>query len=169
MERLQKRILPVYNNPSQVERCVASMLGCSEKSCQAALFLSIGWNGTGFATSTDWKILTPSARCVLPPAVVPQYPTFITIKAGMNVDYTLDKEWQITRDNKDAVIVLNGKEFVVKNGEPVEIEISPQSKNFVLSDCEVIEEELSDKRVYRIITDDNTQYGEYVNGAISLI
>ena len=121
MERLQKRILPVYNNPSQVERCVASMLGCSEKSCQAALFLSIGWNGTGFATSTDWKILTPSARCVLPPAVVPQYPTFITIKAGMNVDYTLDKEWQIMRDGN------------------------------------------------RIITDGNTQYGEYVNGAISLI
>ena len=53
MERLEKRVTPVYNNPEQVARCVASMLGCAVKNCFAELVLSIGWNGSGFATSTD--------------------------------------------------------------------------------------------------------------------
>lgn len=170
MERLEKRVIPVYNNPSQVSRCVASMIGMSEKSCQAALILSIGWNGTGFATSTDWKICTPRVICVLPPAVVPQYQTFVTVKAGMNVDHTLDCNWQITRDEKNAEIVFpDGKIVSIPNGEAVEIELLPNCGRFILSDCEVIEEEFAEKRVYRILPDENTQYGEYTQDAISLI
>lgn len=171
MERLEKKIAPVYNNPRQVARCVASMLGCLEKNCFAELVLSIGWNGTGFATSTDWKIQTPRVRCILPPAVVPQYQTFVTMKAGMNIDYSFhQKGWQMTRDEKDAIILFpDGEKVFIKNGEAIEVKIQSGCSKFILSDCEVIEEECSDKRIFKIIENDHTQYGKYDGDVIFLL
>lgn len=88
----------------------------------------------------------------------------------MNVDHTLDCNWQITRDEKNAEIVFpDGKIVSIPNGEAVEIELLPNCGRFILSDCEVIEEEFAEKRVYRILPDENTQYGEYTQDAISLI
>ena len=171
MERLEKRVTPVYNNPEQVARCVASMLGCAVKNCFAELVLSIGWNGSGFATSTDWKIQTPRVCCILPPAVVPQYQTFVTMKAGMNIDYTLSqKGWQMTRDDKNAVIVFpDGQQVFFKNGEALEIKILPGCLKFILSDCEVIETELADKRIFQIIESEHTQYGTYESNVLFLL
>ena len=133
--------------------------------------ISIGWNGTGFATSTDWKIQTPRVRCILPPAVVPQYQTFVTMKAGMNIDYSLhQKGWQMTRDEKDAVILFpDGEKVFIKNGEAIEVKIQPGCSKFILSDCEVIEEECSDKRIFKIIENDHTQYGKYDEDVIFLL
>lgn len=171
MERLEKRVTPVYNNPEQVARCVASMLGCAVKNCFAELVLSIGWNGSGFATSTDWKIKTPRVCCILPPAVVPQYQTFVTMKASMNIDYTLSqKGWQMTRDDKNAVIVFpDGQQVFFKNGEALEIKILPGCLKFILSDCEVIETELADKRIFQIIENEHTQYGTYESNVLFLL
>ena len=117
------------------------------------------------------RSLYPRVRCILPPAVVPQYQTFVTMKAGMNIDYSLhQKGWQMTRDEKDAVILFpDGEKVFIKNGEAIEVKIQSGCSKFILSDCEVIEEECSDKRIFKIIENDHTQYGKYDGDVIFLL
>ena len=158
--------MPVYNNPEQVERCVKSMLGESEV-CRAVLIFVIGWNGERYTSSTDWRVVTDKTVCVLPPAVVPQYQTFITVEAGMKIE-SQNGCWQIQRDEKTAEVVFPDGSCVDITSGKLEVEIKPGSKNFILSDCHITMEEQENKRVYRIIAGPETQLGNYENGQISL-
>ena len=76
----------------------------------------------------------------------------------------------MTRDDKNAVIVFpDGQQVFFKNGEALEIKILPGCLKFILSDCEVIETELADKRIFQIIENEHTQYGTYESNVLFLL
>lgn len=160
-----KKIMPVYNGVSQVINCVKSMLGLNEGQevkLDAKLQISIGYNASEFSSSTDWGIKGENLHCILTPARLPQNHTFITLQAGM--DFYPDEEglWQMKRDKKAAKVVMpDGIIHDFANKEFLEIEIPIENDKVLLSDCRIELEETGACRIYKLITDENTQFGTY--------
>ena len=155
-----------YHNEGQVKNCVAQMLGISPEECQAQLVTSIGWNGENFISSTDWKIQTPDGIYALPPAMVPQYETYVALYGGMNIKINSEtKKWRIGYDNKEAIVHMldSSLTFNFLPGERIEMPYAADASKILLSDCLVTLVETKWTRNF-FIEEDEAVYGEFLNG-----
>ena len=155
MVKIQCGVGP-YNNEDQVKKCVEHMLG--EKVREVRLALVIGHNGTDFVSSTDWRVTMESGQeYILTSSMQPQYPNFLECKAG--VSYEKGKYSIITaEDDKSAKVFIGGSIYCFRPGEALRIYVQP-CERFIATDCAVECEETEQERTYRVITDENTQYG----------
>ncbi|MBR1605922.1 MAG: hypothetical protein IJ660_07465 [Alphaproteobacteria bacterium] len=152
---------PVYNQVQQVKDCVSYMLG--EPIVEARIAIVIGHNGRNFVSSTDWRLTTQSGnKRILPFAMRPQYPNFVECVAG--VAYGVQNEqFYIQPDKlmfaKSAEVYINGQAYNFNPREALKIYVSPKS-TFIATDCLVECVETKEKRIYHILTDDNTLFGQ---------
>lgn len=183
--KLEKNIVPSYNEKKQVMRCVKSMFKNEHKieEFDAKLMFIVGFNGKIFVSSTDWVIQSPYGACILPPTIVPQYQTFVKLEANMQIDVnkedwqfgkdhqvrTLEMPWTMTRDGKfSEVIFPDGTTYRFYEEEALMIELTEEMDRFILSDCDIEFHDKLEKRQYVIKASENTQYGCFENGKIAL-
>lgn len=161
MEKIKETFNPVYNQVQQVKDCVSYMLG--EPVEEARIAIVVGHNGRNFVSSTDWRLTTKSGnKRILPFTMRPQYPNFVECVAG--VEYGVHGEQFFIQPDKllfakSAEIFLNGKTYKFKPREALKIYVEPEN-TFIATDCLVECTEMKDKRVYRILTDENTLLGK---------
>lgn len=155
-----------YNNESQVKNWVAKLLGLDFNEISIQLVTSIGWNGSEYISSTDWKVRTSKGVSVFHPAAVPQYDTFVAIKGGMNVIKShCDESWWLNYDHSKTLLVMpDGTEHKFSPGESIEIAWAVDAQNILLSDCPVKLEENEEERKFTILADEKSTYGEFING-----
>lgn len=171
MEKITETFNPVYNQVQQVKDCVSYMLG--EPIIEAKIAIVVGHNGRNFVSSTDWRLTTDSGnKRILPFTMRPQYPNFVECVAG--VEYGVKNElFYIQPDDltsaKSAEVHLNSQVYKFNPREALKIYIESES-TFVATDCLVECIEMETKRVYRILTDENTLVGKLdKNGRISQV
>ena len=163
---------PVYNNIEQVKNCASHML-LGEAVVEARVAIVIGHNGRDFVSSTDWRLTTQSGtKRILPFSIRPQYPNFLECVAGVRYwgQNALFSVCPDADDNRhEAIVEICGKQYHYGFGEALKIYVNP-GENFIATDCAVVCEELEKVRIYRVITNDNTLYGNLdENGRISQI
>ena len=160
---------PAYNNADQVVKCVADMLGIDPASCSAELKLVVGWNGEKFITSTDWHIKYPEGICILPPCISPQYPMFIPLKVGYRYDPGYC--YRLLHYANNIKLKINSKfpELTFcKLDTPIEMAFK-ENDTIILSDCNVEKINTWNSNEYHIVTDENTVYGYFIDGKLSII
>lgn len=160
------RFAPVYTEPDQVIRCVQTMMNKSVK--DAKLVINIGFNKTDFSSSTEWLITTSDDRTfVLTTSVAPQNATYIQAEAGCEISKDNNGKTTLTYNNKPAILITpNGEEFNFVPGSPIRITIANGAVGFVGNDCAVSVEILPNVVVYRILTDHETVFAQYVNNKL---
>ena len=192
----QESFNPIYNEVGQVRHCASSML-CGAKIKNVNIGIVIGFNGTEFVTSTDWRLETEDGmKQILPFSIQTQYPSFVECKAGIQYSQFqgsvmvlpdgngVKKDTIYVRNNetnsfvpvealvvdnksepKEAIILLDSKEYHFVPGEDLIIKIDPEEK-FLATDCPVECTETKKTRIYTINTK-NAKYGILKDGKIS--
>ena len=159
-EKIHETFSPNYNEVEQVKKCVGFLL--NEKVVEARIALVIGFNGRNFVTSTDWRIRTENGHeRIMPFSIHPQYPNFIECLAG--VEYSVyDDSFRVLPDAplfaKDAVVKIGGKSYRFVPGQPLIVYVD-FGERFIATDCRVKIIEQQYTRIFRVITDNKTQYG----------
>ena len=156
-----------YNNKGQVKNWVAKLLDLDPKKINIQLITSIGWNGSEFISSTDWKVRTDKGVSAFHPSAVPQYNTFVSINSGTNIIFNPNHKniWWIDYDKKKSVLRMpDGSVRTFDAGQSIEYVWPDDANNILLSDCLVKLEEDDDVRYFTIVADENTTYGEFIDG-----
>lgn len=166
MKKKTQYFLPYYNEVKQVMNCAKSMIGQPIKS--AEVIINIGFNGNEYISSTEWLLITEDGEeCILPFFMTPQYPTFISMIAGTKIEKKNDRI-QFIYDEKPAVLIMpTGEELTFAPGKPVRVGIVDGTTGFVGNDCSVQVTETADAVIYRIITDETTHYGQFIDGKVN--
>ena len=169
MEKIVEKFSPVYHEVEQVKRC--AILG--EPVVDVQIAIVIGHNGKNFVSSTDWRLKTKSgAERVFTFFIHPQYPNFVEVVSG--VHYFLSRndffvQPDVPEHKKDAIVIMDGKEYHFGIGEALKIYVEPNSK-FIATDCVVWYRETDTTRIYSIMTDSLTAYGYLDNkGNVSCV
>ena len=162
----KEKIYLTYPNAKIVGECVRTMLQ-GEQPFPACPTIFIGYNGKEFVSSSDWEIETPNGTCVLPFGILPQYPTFIQVYAGMNY-YPHPSGSPLISPNptdqqRNAIVRLpDGQEFEFLPGEPLKLAAKGKiAQRFPLTDCRVCVGTLRNKVIYSVVADENTSFGKY--------
>lgn len=156
-----------YNNESQVKNWVAKLLDLDPRKIEINLVTSIGWNGSEFISSTDWKVKTSKGVSAFHPSAVPQYETYVSIKGGMNIisDENNKGRWWLDYDDKQTTLTMpDGSVHVFEPGQSIEAIWPDDANNILLSDCLVRLEEDDEKRNFIILANENATYGEFIDG-----
>ena len=162
----QERLYLTYPNAQIVGECVRTMLQGDEP-FPACPTIFIGYNGKEFVSSSDWEIKTPHGNCILPFGILPQYPSFIQVYAGMNYyshpcGSPLIHPDPIGQQRNAIVRLPDGQEFEFLPGEPLKLSAKGNiAKKFPLTDCRVYLSSLRNKVFYSIIADKTTTFGKY--------
>ena len=171
MEKLTETFNPVYKQIQQIKDCVPYM--SREQIIEARVAIVVGHNGRNFVTSTDWRLTTESGESrVLTFTMRPQYPNFVECIAG--VEYGVRNEMVYIHPDKlifakSAEIHLNGQIYTFNPREALKIYVEP-GNTFIATDCLVNCIETETKRIYHIVTDENTLFGKLdKDGSISQV
>lgn len=162
-EMMQETFNPVYRDAELVKKCVGFLLP-SESIKEARVAIVVGHNGMNFVSSTDWRLETESGiRRIFTFSPRPQYPNFLECVAG--VAYS-GRQGRFTvlpdeENPRGAVVIMDGVEYPFEPGKALKIYVEPDS-HFIATDCMVEFDDNSGKgnRIYRIITNEDTLYGE---------
>ena len=163
----QEQLYLTYPNAKIVGECVKTMLHGKEP-FPACPTIFIGYNGKEFVSSSDWEVETPEGKCIFPFGILPQYPSFIQVYAGM--EYLTYSFWDspiIYLDHEakhcETIIIMpDGKQIYFPNGEPLKVAATNEiAQKFPLTDCRVTLKKTKNSIIYSIIPDNNTVYGSF--------
>jgi len=152
----RERFNPAYNDPQQVKNCTGADV--------AKVAIVIGYvptkDGGKLVTSTDWRLkMVGGETAVFQFSIHPNYTSFVECKAGANYEIN---QFGITNDptghHKPARVIIGDS---VLHFEPEErlIVYPKKGEKFIATDCEVEVVDDRYERVYRVIIDDDTEYG----------
>lgn len=163
MKRNVKYFLPSYNEENQVKNCVENMIG--KKIAKAEVVITIGFNGTDFSSSTEWLVTAEDGQeCILPFKVSPQYTTFVSLVAGMEIKKNNAGQLVISYHEKTIVLITpEGEEHYFETGKPLRIGINKGNQRFIGTDCDVKIHETDDTVIYHIVPDTTTHYASYTD------
>ena len=154
-----KRNVP-YNKPLIVASIIADKLGDNPETAVVTPVISIGFNGTEFVSSTEWLYQNNGVECIYSFNLEPQGATFITLEAGMNFAIDDRKRWSMLRDKKTAFVEALGQKFEFAEGQPLRVAVRLGCKKFPMSDCDVKLLETDKCRIYSLLPDSDTAFGE---------
>ncbi len=172
---------PAYNNAKQVIAFVASSHNVDPEHCEAELKMVVGWTGEKLITSTDWHVKYPDPNnanwkpgmprknCIVPPCVCPQYETFAPIKIGYH--YSENGYYKLQYFDDRAKLCFDGlyEPLEFAGAETVIEKVFHEGEKIILLDCEVETINTWHCREYHVIIDEDTKFGEFVNGKLCLI
>ena len=157
-----KRNVP-YNKPLIVASIIADKLGDNPETAVVTPVISIGFNGTEFVSSTEWLYQNNGVECIYSFNLEPQGATFITLEAGMNFAIDDCKRWSMLRDKKTDFVEALGLKFKFVEGQPLRVAVGLGCKKFPMSDCNVKLQETDKYRIYSLLPDSDTAFGEYLS------